>query len=295
MKTPVICDLHGATDILDARWFHKKLLAYTGHWADGYFPVSKLLRTLLVHSMNKGRELFERDKNNTDDYDERLLYFNVVDGGINPLDVNDSPHKRSDFGIPDDAFVVGWVGRLEEVKGCDQLLDMVGFLRYGLNGVRIKKLHIVIVGSGSQEDELKDMIKRQNLTNVTMVGFRDDAPKFYHLFDCFVSTCRSGWGMSLSSMYAFAAGIPVITAYPIPDHEFGNGPNLRPYDPETPITLAIALVEIYKDYEVNRKRVKDINTATAHIIFNERVMIRNYLRYFKLLSNEHEPDYLQYR
>ncbi len=65
---------------------------------------------------------------------------------------------RTEMNIPEEAFVIGYAGRIEEVKNLKFLANAVAvFLK------KEKKAHFILVGKGDMEDELKNYFKHESL------------------------------------------------------------------------------------------------------------------------------------
>lgn len=112
---------------------------------------------------------------------------------------------RARLGVAESAYVLGTIGRLEEQKGHRFLLDALHRLRAeGLAAV------LLLVGSGREEDALKDQVARLGLGgNVRFLGTRGDLGDLFRAMDLFVMP--SLWeGLSLAMLSAMAAGLAVV-------------------------------------------------------------------------------------
>lgn len=97
-----------------------------------------------------------------------------------------------------------YVGRLVEGKNIGRLLDAVGRLQD-------PDIGLFIVGSGPQEDALKDLCQRRGLANMYFEGFRQqaDLPRYYVLADALVlPSTREVWGLVVNE--ALASGLYVL-------------------------------------------------------------------------------------
>lgn len=117
-------------------------------------------------------------------------------------------NKRRALGIPDEACVVGFVGRLVSEKGILELMQAAQMVaQKGL------KMHLLIVGpiDHDKADSLKPEIARDyGLAKVCIfTGMREDMPELYAAMDVFVlPSHREGFPRSL--MEASAMGVPCI-------------------------------------------------------------------------------------
>jgi glycosyltransferase involved in cell wall biosynthesis len=112
---------------------------------------------------------------------------------------------RAEYGIPDDAFVIGAVTRLVKIKAMDDLIRAMPRI------VRERPdAKLVLVGSGPEEDALKKLAWDQGVEeHVIFAGFRRDIPACMHSFDVFVSASLSE-GLGLNVLEAMAAARPVV-------------------------------------------------------------------------------------
>ncbi|HEX6275524.1 MAG TPA: glycosyltransferase [Polyangiaceae bacterium] len=120
---------------------------------------------------------------------------------------NDAARKRvrSELGIPDDAWVVGTVGRLAPEK--DQAL-----LVRAIAPLLDRNHRLVIVGDGPERAELHSLIgATQRSEFVHMVGARSDVELLLPAFDVFALTSRSE-GLPLVLLEAMATHLPVVAS-----------------------------------------------------------------------------------
>ncbi len=115
---------------------------------------------------------------------------------------------RSEIGAADDEIVVGFTGRLTEIKNIPLLIDVAK--RYTAT-VKEPKLRFVIVGDGNLREELErsaaELIEDGTLT---FLGNRDDVSRLLPGFDIIALTSKNE-GTPLSLIEAMAAGVPLIS------------------------------------------------------------------------------------
>ncbi|HET7313027.1 glycosyltransferase, partial [Salinisphaera sp.] len=106
-----------------------------------------------------------------------------------------------------DTRVIGTVGRLDPVKGFDDLLQAMAKLVARRD---LPRLHLVVVGDGPEHERLRERIASLGLEErVTLAGQRDDADALLRLFDVYV--CSSiAEGIALTILEAMATGLPVV-------------------------------------------------------------------------------------
>ncbi len=121
------------------------------------------------------------------------------------------PLSRIALNIPENAFVVGAVGRLEPIKGYDLLIKACALLP--------PSTYLLLVGDGSCRHNLEQLAQDMGIADrVVITGLRSDAHRFYQLFDCFAITSHSE-GLSLALLEAMASGCPIITTNQTATHD----------------------------------------------------------------------------
>ena len=113
---------------------------------------------------------------------------------------------RADLGIPDDAFVAGFVGRIRPVKGVDVLLHAVALLPTGPNvhALLMGELNDRRVSALSRSESIRD--------RVHLAGYRKDATSLLRLCDVFVMPSVAREGLPRAVIEAMAQGIPPIVS-----------------------------------------------------------------------------------
>ena len=112
---------------------------------------------------------------------------------------------RQELGIPQDACVVGSIGRLSEQKGYDVLIDAAA------SALKLApELHILLVGEGPLAPVLKQQASDLGIAQqVTFTGQRTDVERMLQAMDLFA--CSSRWeGLSTVLMESMASGVPIV-------------------------------------------------------------------------------------
>lgn len=112
---------------------------------------------------------------------------------------------RQLYGIPEDAFVVGWVGRMTGVKDTDAVLEIVAATRErGVPAV------LCMVGDGPDRERLEQVAHDLGIARSTyFVGYQEDVAGYYRLFDAFLLPSVNE-GTPVSAIEALASGTPVV-------------------------------------------------------------------------------------
>jgi glycosyltransferase involved in cell wall biosynthesis len=128
---------------------------------------------------------------------------------------------RASLGVRDDRPIVLFAGKLQRRKRPDDLLSAAATLaRDGL------LFHVVMVGSGEMEPELRAMSQQVGAASVHFAGFVNQSllPKVYAACDVFVLPAENEpWGLAINE--AMAAGLPIVASA-----EVGCVPDLLRHD-----------------------------------------------------------------
>ena len=141
----------------------------------------------------------------------RRAQFEVVPLGIDLSQFETNLNSRSGFrrelDIPDETLVVGFVGRLTEIKNIPMFLRAV---REYVDMPGPPPAKFVIVGDGQLRGELERLCDDLKITEyVVFIGNRDDLRRIYSGLDVLALTSLNE-GTPLSVIEAMAASVPVI-------------------------------------------------------------------------------------
>lgn len=120
------------------------------------------------------------------------------------------PHRssaafRRALQIPEDAPLVGFVGRLAWEKGPDQFLRAAEYILQQRGDI-----HFVMVGDGPMTGEIRETIQRLNLSDrIHLAGVSTNTCEVYPAFDILAQTSRVE-GMPFALLEAMSCGRPVI-------------------------------------------------------------------------------------
>ena len=134
-----------------------------------------------------------------------------VGGGANP-------HATREAAGLDESFVVGWAGRLTEIKRPSDLLRAVA---------QVDDATLVLAGDGELRSEIEELAVSLGIADrVRILGYVDDIGAWYSAFDVFLLTSANE-GTPVVAIEALAAGVPVVataaggTATVVDDGETG--------------------------------------------------------------------------
>jgi len=139
----------------------------------------------------------------------------LIFNGINSPDFLPREDARAFFAekirlpVATNTKVLGTIAELTKNKGVNYLLEAVNqmFMRFNLINLKV-----VIVGSGEDENKLRNQINKLGLQNsVHLVGFLPDAPRYLKAFDIFVLPSLKE-GLPYTIMEAMSTGLPVVAS-----------------------------------------------------------------------------------
>jgi glycosyltransferase involved in cell wall biosynthesis len=205
----------------------------------------------------------------------------VLPNGILPLpaatgDIRDQLASRE---VP----LVGALGRLDSVKGYDDLIRAVGILRDQGTPVRC-----VIAGVGGDEPRLTALIAELALgQDVELLGLRDDVPSLLEAFDVAVMSSHSE-GAPLAIIEYMAAGLPILATRVggIPEL-IQDGEHGLLVAPRNPAALAAGLARLLAEPALARRLGQAARARQRAEYDLERTVRRLEALYLALYDSEH--------
>lgn len=170
---------------------------------DGFF------RPRYNHNILCGKIVQNFYKQNTDYFKEETssILSNAVD--ISELCItsySEFEDLRTKYNIPENKIVLGFIGRICYIKG------IIPFVKEFAKKVdEFKDTVVLLVGTGDQFEEVKELIKVLNLEEYfILTGFQKDIYKFYPLIDIFFLPSLYE-GLPMVILEAMASRTPVIS------------------------------------------------------------------------------------
>jgi glycosyltransferase involved in cell wall biosynthesis len=168
---------------------------------------------------------------------------------------------RARYGLPSDAYVIGFVGRLTRDKGLPELIEAFEAI------LRAEpETHLLLVGWFDVSEDLLGNHLRARITShprIHLTGFVHDTAPFYRAMDLLVlPTWREGFPNSV--LEAAATGIPVITT-----HSTGSRDSVVPevtgllIPPGYPEAISEAVLKLLRDPE---RRLRMGKAARAWVL-----------------------------
>lgn len=170
--------------------------------------IDKLLRPKYDYNITCGKVVYDYYKENTNylKSDKTSILSNAMDvEEIIGFRSNKRELIATKYNIPQKGKVIGFVGRLDEQKGIIPFIKE--FNKYKEN---FKDTKIFMIGSGSQEEEIKSMVNKLELEEFFMfTGFQQNVYDFFPIIDVFFLPSLYE-GLPMVILEAMAFGIPIV-------------------------------------------------------------------------------------
>ncbi|MDJ0763951.1 MAG: glycosyltransferase [Myxococcota bacterium] len=244
---PTVTTVHGSSRMGGATHFYEWVQFRVFRWFDAVISVSNPLLALLDEA-GVPRDVVET----------------IPNAWMGQPPSSDRREARRTLGLTEDALVVGFVGRLIPIKGCDVLLNAIA---------RLSDLPVVlsIIGDGSERAALEQRATRiDGGKRIFFHGGVDNAAHLYPAFDIYALPSRSE-GTPIVLFEAMAAGVPIVASQVggVPE-VLGNTATLVP--PENPDALADGLRRVLMDRDGAQRRAEQAK-ARLETVYNGDVWI----------------------
>jgi glycosyltransferase involved in cell wall biosynthesis len=179
-----------------------KYVITTIHGLESYNVIKKFLSIIIFRINNKVIAISKALKKHL------LSYYKVNNKKIkliyNGINVDEFIYKNRNYNKKE-RIRVGFVGRLEKVKGPDYLLQ-------ALKHLKNENFICYIAGEGSLKKYLLEVVEKLNLKNkVKFIGWQKDVSSFLKKIDIFVLSSRNE-GLGLAILEAGLSGLPVVAS-----------------------------------------------------------------------------------
>jgi glycosyltransferase involved in cell wall biosynthesis len=185
---------------------------FHGHVLSGYFDTTRertfrVIERMLAHASDRLIAVSDEVRDDLVRFHVApFAKFSVIPYGFD-LDArvrhDDSTRarKRAEAGADDTAFVIGWAGRLTDVK---RPLDLVRA------AADVDGSVLMLAGDGELRTEVEALTHELGMDDrVRLLGYVDDMGSWYAAFDAFLLTSANE-GAPVVAIEAQAAGVPVV-------------------------------------------------------------------------------------
>ena len=187
-ELPLVFNVHGA-DVITISKVNEKLKMI----AEPLLYKAKMIVAPSIYFKNVLLDMFPTINANA--------VFVSPSGGVDLLKFRPIPSQREDM-------TLGFVSRIDIGKGWDDFVKLISKLKrkgYRINGI--------IAGRGAEEEEMRKLIKRENVTReIKYIGpvAHNDLPNLFCSFDAFIFPSRRSESLGLVGIESLACGVPVI-------------------------------------------------------------------------------------
>lgn len=169
-----------------------------------YYPVEKWLARYTDTLITINKEDYERAKSKFKA--KKVAYVPGVGIDLekfNTMGIDRDFLKRSELGLPQNAFVVLSVGELNKNKNHEVVIRAI-------SKIDNPNIHYIICGQGNLDGYLRNLSKELGIENqVHLLGYRKDIPEICRVSDVFAFPSYRE-GLSVALMEVMANGLPVV-------------------------------------------------------------------------------------
>lgn len=169
--------------------------------------IDSILRSKYDYNIACGKVVYDFYEDNAKYFNKEktTILSNAIDvNEINDFNINKTEKVRKKFNIPKDKIIIGFIGRLDNQKGIVPFIKEFTKYKEGFSDSKI-----LLVGNGSQEEVVKNLIKENGLEELfILTGFQEDVYSFYPIIDIFfLPSLYEGLPMVLLEAMAFGKAI----------------------------------------------------------------------------------------
>ncbi|NIN71529.1 MAG: glycosyltransferase, partial [Gemmatimonadetes bacterium] len=187
---------------------------------------------------------------------------------------------RERLGVPDDAILIGGVGRLTAQKGFDDLIRAFA-------AIDRPDVWLVIAGDGPDWEELREMARMFDVSGRVLIpGFVEDVPGLLAALDLFVLSSRQE-GHPMVMLEAMAMAVPVVaTDIPGVGDTITDGLEGRLVTVGDAAALANAIVALIDDRPTASRLGRNARKKIERDFTVERMVRRTSILYDGLLAEK---------
>ncbi|HOJ76955.1 MAG TPA: glycosyltransferase family 4 protein [Bacillota bacterium] len=160
---------------------------------------------------------------------------------------------RSLLGIPEEAYVIGAVGRLSKQKAPDTFVKAAALIKK-----EIPSAYFILVGDGEDRKQIEKIIKENNLDNCLLItGWVKNSYEYINLFDQALLLSRwEGFGLALAEYMISRKPIIATRVDAIPDI-ISDGENGLLVEVDNIDHICNTVVKLYHDEALKKELVEN--------------------------------------
>jgi len=205
-------------------------------------------------------------------------------GGVNTdffkADMKIGKDFKDKHAIQSEKIVISYISRIDAYKGWDTLLESASLLKNERPDI-YSRVHFIVAGSGSQDQELDAMIIKlglsESLTRQTMLT-QSEMKKAFNASDifCFPSVQES---LGLVGLEAMATGLPLLASDIPGTKDYVNDQNSLVFEPNNASELANAITTFVHLNDAE-KEVLSQNARNTSLNFDSKIVSGKLLAVF---------------
>lgn len=196
---------------------------------------------------------------------------------------------REELGIPEDAIVIGMVGRISQQKAPDIFIRAARIIKNS-----IPKAFFTIVGNGEMEDEVKQYAKENGLEESLLItGWVQNPLDYIKIFDVAMLLSRwEGFGLVLPEYMVSGKPIVATECDAIP-YIIEDGENGLLVDVDDPVSAANATVKICKNDRLRGKLIENGKIIVRQKFDAKRMAEESEMLFLEMVSPNNEVKELE--
>lgn len=199
-----------------------------------------------------------------------IVITNGIDGNTLNRQTQAADLTRATVGYTKNHFVIGFVGRFNQVKNIPLLIESFALLI-----TQLPEARLLLIGMGEQEKILRNLIAQYNLDDYVSFIIGQQATGYYSLCDCFVLP-SSYEGISIALLEAMHFKLPcLVTSYTGIHSVITNEEDGFVLPPENVQALTSCLSHLAHN-EALRQKIGGAACETVQKRFSSMVMVESY-------------------
>lgn len=217
-EEPDIVHTHASLSARIAAKLYKKCkIVYTRHCD---FPISPKFKYKIVRKLNQiineslTNRIIATSELAKENLEKQGIHGNIIDVVLNGVDgllkISNEDKKRlkEKYNIKESDIVVGYLARIEELKGHKYLIEAIKILK---DKKLDKSFKFLIMGTGKYEETAKKMVKELEIDDIVIfTGFISNVEEMLNIVDVQVNASYLSETTNLALLEGMSLGIPTV-------------------------------------------------------------------------------------